>query len=99
MEKIKNPFSHAIIVVLHFRDALLCSKDDVEDTVTEYLKWNSENVACFQTAKVATQMKRNRLYEIVTQLGSNRVNVLMRYLDGEPIRYRRHTSFVKVLYY
>lgn len=50
MEKIKILFLAVLSCCIFVMPSC---KDDVEDTVTEYLKWNDENVAYFEAAKVA----------------------------------------------
>ena len=78
MEKIKILFLAVLSCCIFVMPSC---KDDVEDTVTEYLKWNDENVAYFEAAKVATDEEGNRLYEIVTPNWDPSSCVLMHFYE------------------
>ena len=52
--------------------AMISCNDDVEDTVTEYLEWNNQNVAYFEAAKLETDEEGNRVYQVIST-GTRRV--------------------------
>lgn len=82
---------------------LLCGmfacKDDAEDTVTQYLKWNNQNTAYFEKAKTLTDENGNPYYKQVSPNWDMTSCVLMHYYThGESTETPYYTSFIKVCY-
>lgn len=79
--------------------AMISCNDDVEDTVTEYLEWNNQNVAYFEAAKLETDEEGNRVYQVISPNWDPSSCVLMHYYKrGTGTVSPYSTSFVKVCY-
>ena len=82
-----------------FLCGMFACKDDAEDTVTRYLKWNKQNMAYFENAKTLTDENGSLYYEEVCPNWDTTSCVLMHhYTYGESTETPYYTSFIKVCY-
>lgn len=96
MEKARNFFLSLLSCCLL---AMTACNDDVEDTVSQYLDWNNENVAYFEAAKLETDADGKRVYDVVSPNWDPSSCVLIHYYKrGTGTVSPYYTSFVKVCY-
>ncbi len=97
MEKSRPLFFVVLMTIV--LGAFVSCNSDTEDTVTQYLEWNNENVAYFNAAKTAVDEDGNRIYEVVKPNWDTTSCILMHYYTrGEGTVSPYYTSFVKVCY-
>lgn len=97
MEKSRIIFL-SMLVGLSLVGVVSCDSD-TEDTVTQYLEWNNENVAYFDAARAELDEEGNLKYEVVKPNWDTTSCILMHYYTrGEGVVSPYYTSFVKVCY-